>query len=99
MRIRLTYRIGIGIVIIILAAGSSLMRNTIWRDEIALWHDAIEKSPNKAGAYYSLGSAYAKINRIDLAMKYMSRSIELDGGAQFKAWLEDRSTALSRPDQ
>jgi len=99
MTTRLSHRIVILITIILVAAGSSFLRNSIWHEEVTLWHDAVAKSPGKAGAYYSLGSAYAKIGRIDQAMKYMRRSIELDNGVQFKAWIEDRSSVLSKPDQ
>jgi Flp pilus assembly protein TadD len=69
----------------------TLARNTVWSDDISLWQDAVLKSPNKAGTYYSLGSAYAKAGRYEEAFTSMRKSIQLDGGAQFNAWFEDRS--------
>jgi predicted Zn-dependent protease len=73
--------------LLILFTVISWSRNAIWIDEISLWRDSAAKSPEKAGVYYSLGSAYAKAGRYDDAFTAMKESIKLDGGSQLKEWL------------
>ena len=44
--------------IIIVLTGVTYARNTVWGDEITLWQDVVNKSPNKARGHNNLGVAY-----------------------------------------
>ncbi len=65
---------GIIVFILILLTYS---RNSLWNDTIKLWEDNVEKSPNKARPYYSLGNAYFERGLIDNAIKYYQIAINL----------------------
>ena len=38
-------------------------RNKVWKDELSLWSDAIQKSPNKARPYMNRGYAYGRLQQ------------------------------------
>ncbi len=53
-------------------------RNNVWKDELALWKDAVEKSPRKARPYNNYGFAYDKRGDFSEAIVNYSKAIELD---------------------
>jgi tetratricopeptide (TPR) repeat protein len=53
-------------------------RNTVWHDDLELWTDAIQKSPNKARAYNNRGVTYKKLNFINLALEDFSHAITIN---------------------
>jgi tetratricopeptide (TPR) repeat protein len=57
-------------VIVITLSATTYLRNIIWRDEIRLWQDVIEKSPNKARPQYNLGVAYKDKGMTEMAIKH-----------------------------
>ncbi len=66
--------------IVILACYSILayQRNKIWRDDLVLWDDVIQKSPHKARPYNNRGNIYIRQGSMDLAMADYNKAIELD---------------------
>ena len=56
-------------VLLVLAVGATISRNHVWRDEVRLWRDVIEKSPNKVRAYASLTFAYFKLGDYESALE------------------------------
>ena len=52
-------------------------RARLWGDELALWHDTAEKSPEKARPLTWLGKLYDERGKPDLAMAYWSRAEKL----------------------
>ncbi len=64
--------------IIIVLTGATYARNSVWKDELTLWHDVVNKSPNKARGYIHLGSAYRDQGFSDRAIEYYQFSIKLD---------------------
>jgi protein O-mannosyl-transferase len=44
--------------VIVIFAATTFIRNAVWQSEIALWEDAVEKSPNKGRTHHNLGRAY-----------------------------------------
>ena len=46
----------------------TILRNQVWRDEVRLWSDVIEKSPHKARGYNALSFAYYKRAQFDRAL-------------------------------
>ena len=64
--------------IIGLLAIGAYSRNRVWTDEILLWTDCIEKSPNKARPYVNLGLAYLNAGDYRKAFEVTQKSIQLD---------------------
>jgi len=52
-------------------------RNKIWQDELTLWKDVQQKSPNKARANLNLGLAYVEKNRAEEAITYLKKALYL----------------------
>ncbi|MBI5211952.1 MAG: hypothetical protein HY957_01080 [Nitrospirae bacterium] len=48
------------IIVVIAFSVAAYARNAIWQDEVSLWKDTTDKSPNKVRTHYNLGAAYAK---------------------------------------
>ncbi len=53
-------------------------RNLAWSDEVTLWRDSVEKSPDMARPNGNLGSALARSGRHTEAMKYIRRALEIE---------------------
>jgi len=62
---------------VIVLAGLTYARNTVWQSEVSLWNDVISKSPLKARGYNGLGLAYFNKGRYDRAIEAFARAIEL----------------------
>ena len=69
-----------GILLLVIASNSLLtfQRNKVWKDDLTLWSDVVEKSPGKARAITNRGSAYATLGEWDRAMEDYSRALQLD---------------------
>lgn len=61
-----------------LLTAATMMRNTIWRDEVHFWQDVISKSPLNSRAYDHLGVAYHKQTDYARAFENYSRAIAMD---------------------
>lgn len=59
---------------------TTVARNRIWSDEITLWQDVVEKSPDKARSRQALGALYLKRNMTEKAIVHFVRGVELDPG-------------------
>ena len=70
------------ILTIIVACYSVLtyQRNKVWRDELTLWGDVLQKSPHKARAYISIGAAYVKQGNLAQALSGYNKAIEMNPG-------------------
>jgi tetratricopeptide (TPR) repeat protein len=65
----------------VLVVGLCLMtvqRNTLYRDQLSLWSDAVKKSPNKARPHNNLGHAYALHGDWDRAIDEFRIAAQLD---------------------
>jgi tetratricopeptide (TPR) repeat protein len=62
--------LGIGLLCIAAAIGSiwTFQRNQVWTDDIALWRDCVQKSPQKARAYNNLALALARKGKFNDAI-------------------------------
>ena len=65
-------------VIIAFYAVLTYQRNKIWKDEITLWKDVVQKSPHKARAYNNLGWAFYKKGDLKEAMTDFNKAIAID---------------------
>ena len=53
-------------------------RNVVWSDEIALWSDCVEKSPEKARTHTNLGSALRRQGKLEEAISHYTKALEID---------------------
>jgi tetratricopeptide (TPR) repeat protein len=83
---------------IALAAASflSYRRCGIWKNDLALWNDALKNYPEAARAYQNRGLAYQREGRTDLAVADYTRALRIDPGRSQvhfvlgKAYLQQR---------
>jgi Flp pilus assembly protein TadD len=55
----------------------TISRNPAWATNIALWEDAVQKSPEKPRAHFNLGAAYQNARRPEDAIRAYRRALEL----------------------
>jgi len=65
---------------IAILAAVTWRRNLVWETEIALWADAVEKSPDKARPHNNLGSAYQNAGRYLESLAEYRRAVEIHAG-------------------
>jgi protein O-mannosyl-transferase len=53
-------------------------RNKIWKDELTLWADAKQKSPNLVRPYNNLGEAHDKLGNFDQAIKEFKGALKIN---------------------
>lgn len=58
-------------------SGTTYARNTVWKNNISLWEDAVKKSPDKARPHHNLGTAYSEEGRIDESIEQFNTAIAL----------------------
>ncbi|MCD6585401.1 MAG: tetratricopeptide repeat protein [Desulfobacteraceae bacterium] len=58
-------------------------RNEIWQDELILWQDCVEKSPEKARSYYNLGCLLSQKNQLDQSISYFYKAAVLEPGSSY----------------
>jgi Flp pilus assembly protein TadD len=56
---------------------ASIVRSSVYHDEISLYSDEVAKSPNKARPHNNLGDALKKAGRYEEAGPYFERALEL----------------------
>ncbi|MCJ7618424.1 MAG: hypothetical protein MUO43_18010 [Desulfobacterales bacterium] len=74
------YIIEIIVILIILANYSfaTYQRNFIWKNDLSLWTDVVEKSPYKARPYNNLGRAYLGEKRFFQAIPHLKTALGLN---------------------
>ncbi len=65
------------ILAVIILSVTAHTRNMIWRNEVTLWEDVVEKSPYKARPHTNLGSYYEEQERLDDAVREYQTAIKL----------------------
>ncbi|MHC4107968.1 MAG: tetratricopeptide repeat protein, partial [Planctomycetota bacterium] len=65
----------------LLLGGATLARNRIWADPIAFHYDCADKSPDKYRPQFNLGSTLGREGRIEEAMPFLRKALELDPGS------------------
>jgi protein O-mannosyl-transferase len=56
----------------------SFLRNQVWKNELTLWNDVVQKSPHKARPYEGLGIAYGMQGDLIRALLNFNRAIEIN---------------------
>src|SRR5574337_524078 len=57
---------------------ASIARNKVWRDEITVWNDVVEKSPGRSRGYIGRGNSREKLGLLNEAAEDFNRAISLD---------------------
>jgi tetratricopeptide (TPR) repeat protein len=65
-------------IIVAILSVATVARNTVWKNDLSLWSDAIRKSPDKPRAYNNRGIEFKKMGYFDAALQDFSRAIDLD---------------------
>jgi Flp pilus assembly protein TadD len=63
---------------LVAATAATLAQNAVWRDEVTLWSDTIEKVPSSWKAHDSLGGALLGLGRLGPAIAALERAVELE---------------------
>ncbi|HNQ68867.1 MAG TPA: tetratricopeptide repeat protein [Bacteroidales bacterium] len=70
--------ISIFVIIVLINSILTYQRNKVWLDDITLWTDVINKSPNKARPYGNRGIAYDNLGNWELALQDYNKAIEIN---------------------
>jgi protein O-mannosyl-transferase len=70
--------VGFIVLILILLCVATYQRNHIWKDDLTLLTDVVNKSPYKARGHYNLGLAYRNQNQMEAALKEYQIAITLN---------------------
>ena len=65
------------VVALSLLTAGALIRNYVWGDEVRLWEEGVEKTPQSGRAYDGLMWAYFKQGKYDEAIKTMNKAIQV----------------------
>ncbi len=63
------------IVIVMVLAGATYMRNNVWQSPISLWEDASKKSPGNIRPFFTLGAEYAKVGKYERAIEMYLKAL------------------------
>lgn len=64
-------------VFLVVCAGLTVERNTVWRNSITLWQDSLNKNPRNVVTLTNLGGAYFTRNAPEKALTYYLRAAQL----------------------
>ena len=63
---------------VVALAGTTFARNQVWGSELAIWSDAVRKSPGKARPHYNLALALDKLDRTGEALQQAVLAARID---------------------
>ncbi len=66
------------LILIIIFSIMTVQRNTVWRNGLTLWEDAVSKSPLSPVAHHNLAYYYEEEGKVRLAIQEYQRVVELD---------------------
>jgi|GEM_PF-4349968 len=65
------------LLISLLLITATLLRNSVWKDDLILWQDIIRKSPHKIRPYINLAGTLLMRNRLDEALSVLFKATEV----------------------
>jgi tetratricopeptide (TPR) repeat protein len=83
---------------LVFVAAMTVARNELWRDEVAMWLDAVDKAPAKARAWENLGEALGDRHRYGEAERALSESVRLEPTTNALYNLGQLYTITGRPE-
>jgi len=69
---------GAVLAVVVVFSGMTHARNRVWKDEVTLWSDVLEKSPKKARPHYNLALAYLDRGMTAEAARHFRESLAID---------------------
>ena len=69
-----------GLCVYLMLGYFTIMRNHVYRSEIALWEDTARKSPKKARVFNNLGYAYYLAGQYDKAKGSYVKALQIEPG-------------------
>jgi len=89
------------VVLVIVGLGhSSFMRNFVWRNELSLWLDAVDKAPDLFRTHHNLGNIYQQLGKINQAKAEYELALEkktlYNKNAQFTTYYNLGKLAFDR---
>jgi tetratricopeptide (TPR) repeat protein len=63
--------------LVIIGAYWTFSRNRVWQDEVTIWSDCVEKSPNKARPHLNLGAVLTKLEKTDEAIGHYLKALKI----------------------
>jgi Tfp pilus assembly protein PilF len=75
-------RLGLSVLVLVvlLLAGATYARNTVWMSKISLWEDVVRKSPYKARARNNLGAFYIDEGYPDKGEREIQAALKISPG-------------------
>lgn len=75
-------------------AGATMARNTVWKDSLTLWGDALKKNPENIRAVLSLGNTYMKLADMERAKAQYREALRLSNRDRRLAFLDGTTYRL-----
>ncbi|MFA5144264.1 MAG: tetratricopeptide repeat protein [Candidatus Omnitrophota bacterium] len=69
------------LVMVVIYSPLTYCRNAVWESKLALWDDAVRKSPDKSRPYNNRGFAYMEKGDFDAAMRDFKKAIALESSS------------------
>ena len=88
------------IVLVLIVGFNSILtyqRNKVWKNDLTLWDDALQKSPHKARPYNNRGAFYYSQGKFSLAISDYSRALEIN--PQYAEALDNRGIVYYKEGQ
>ncbi|HZX47878.1 MAG TPA: tetratricopeptide repeat protein [Nitrospirota bacterium] len=64
------------LIILVLSYGAgTVYRNSVWRNGMSLWSDAVDKSPRSSRAHTNLGTEYSRLGRNGKAIEHFLKAL------------------------
>jgi len=67
-----------GVAVALALLATTWARNEVWRDELRLWANALERSPGSPRAEYNVGTLLGERGHLDEAERHLRKALELD---------------------
>ncbi len=71
-------RIAVALLVVAALTAATIARNVVWQSDMALWEDAVRKSPNKGRAHHNLGRVYDRKGFFDEAYAQYQAAVKAD---------------------
>lgn len=71
-------KLSVAALMVSLVVPTTVARNRTWNDDLALWQDTVQKSPDKERPHYNLGVALARLGQNKRAQQQFRRAAHLN---------------------
>ena len=78
VRQRRAIALGFGGAVTVTLVGLTIARNEVWRTQLSLWRDAMQKSPGKARVHVNVGTALHLEGKVHEAIKHYCEGLRLE---------------------